>query len=197
MEGDPEMICEWNGRSAQFVEHVQTAHRMFAYLFDQQLRSDVMHGELVRLIYKGLPTYEMIEGEGECETMTPNERPLFGYATGINHIGKEANRWEEQHHLGLDEDEQIHYGMGPTDVAGFQEALLSVVNIFGQRRVAEKMRISRKTLSKLLHGSETRRLKTRLGGFLRAVKELDDHNDHERGICREATARRKGLKRLT
>jgi hypothetical protein len=44
MEGDPEMICEWNGRSAQFVEHVQTAHRMFAYLFDQQLRSDVMHG---------------------------------------------------------------------------------------------------------------------------------------------------------
>src|SRR5262245_40232359 len=31
----------------------------------------------------------------------------------IHHIGKEANKWEEQHYLGFDEGEQIEYGSGP------------------------------------------------------------------------------------
>src|SRR5208282_460335 len=33
-------------------------------------------------------------------------------ATHLVHIGKEANKWEEQHFLGGDEDAEIEYGIG-------------------------------------------------------------------------------------
>ena len=36
-------------------------------------------------------------------------------ATQIVHIGKEANKWEEQHFLGEDEDAEIEYGVDQSD----------------------------------------------------------------------------------
>jgi len=34
-------------------------------------------------------------------------------ATVTEHIGKEANKWEEQFHLGLDLEVQTDYGLSP------------------------------------------------------------------------------------
>ena len=36
-------------------------------------------------------------------------------ATQILHIGKEANKWEEQYFLGEDEDAEIEYGVDESD----------------------------------------------------------------------------------
>ena len=35
-------------------------------------------------------------------------------SNAILHIGKEANKWEEQYFLGLDDDAEIEYGVGQT-----------------------------------------------------------------------------------
>ena len=76
MAGDPAMICVWGETSAQFFEHIKAAHRIYAYYLDQHLRSDVLHGEEVPLIYKGEVRYVMIE---ECKDDTPETRALFGF----------------------------------------------------------------------------------------------------------------------
>jgi hypothetical protein len=46
-------------------------------------------------------------------------------ATQIKYIGKEANRWEEQFFLGMDEDAAIEYGADPTAAVLFDELMLA------------------------------------------------------------------------
>ena len=43
--------------------------------------------------------------------------------TAVEHIGKEANRWEEQFYLGLDLEAQTEYGISPEDYSRIVEAL--------------------------------------------------------------------------
>jgi DNA-binding transcriptional regulator YdaS (Cro superfamily) len=66
----------------------------------------------------------------------------------INHIGKEANRWEEQYFLGFDPNEQIEYGFFPNDALIM--SLRQAVKKFSQRMVANKIGISRSRLAALL-----------------------------------------------
>ena len=56
-------------------------------------------------------------------------------ATQINYIGKEANRWEEQFFLGMDEDAVIEYGADPNMAALFHE-LMVAVGKFGKPQLA-------------------------------------------------------------
>jgi hypothetical protein len=45
------------------------------------------------------------------------------WVTGIEYIGKESNKWEDQYYFGFDPDEEIHYGAKPVG----PEALLEAV----------------------------------------------------------------------
>jgi hypothetical protein len=51
-------------------------------------------------------------------------------ATQVNYFGKEANRWEEQFFLGMDEDAAIEYGADPNAVA-LLDALTAAIGKFG------------------------------------------------------------------
>jgi hypothetical protein len=73
-------------------------------------------------------------------------------ATLIEHIGKEADRWEEQFHLGLDEDAQIEYGSD----ADLSDRILKELNKskieFSLRKLADISRISRNHISAFRKG---------------------------------------------
>jgi hypothetical protein len=75
---------------------------------------------------------------------------------GINCIGKEANRWEEQWHLGLDLDAQINYGILPNGPGQLQAALKGVDRLLSHREIAKRAGVSRATLAKLLSGKAVR-----------------------------------------
>src|SRR5262249_46977969 len=77
-------------------------------------------------------------------------------AVAINCIGKEANRWEEQWHLGLDLDAQINYGMLPNGPGQLQAALKGVDRLLSDREIAKRAGVSRATLAKLLRGEPVR-----------------------------------------
>jgi hypothetical protein len=62
--------------------------------------------------------------------------------TGVTYIGKEANRWEEQFHLGADEAAAIIYGQAPEDRAAMEEQVRLGIRRFGQRTVAKAARMS-------------------------------------------------------
>ena len=69
-------------------------------------------------------------------------------ATQINYIGKEANRWEEQFFLGMDEDAAIEYGADPR-AALFDELRLAISK-FTKQQLASHIGISRNSLAKIL-----------------------------------------------
>jgi hypothetical protein len=70
-------------------------------------------------------------------------------ATQINYIGKEANRWEEQFFLGMDEDAAIEYGADPNAAALFNE-LMVAIGVFDKQQLASHIGISRNSLAKIL-----------------------------------------------
>ena len=57
-------------------------------------------------------------------------------ATAVEHIGKEANRWEEQIYLGLDLEAQTEYGTAPYDHEWILEGVRQAGKKFGQRKLA-------------------------------------------------------------
>jgi hypothetical protein len=73
-------------------------------------------------------------------------------AIAFQNIGKEANEWEEQFYLGYDEDEQIDYGLGPKSKKDFLEALKAGIELTGQREVARRSGVARRTIARLMEG---------------------------------------------
>ena len=91
----------------------------------------------------------------------------------IRHIGKEANRWEEQFYLGVDEDEQIDYGVTRKEAKKGRVALRTAIKAAGQRKVARESGISRRTLSRFMQGKNVRKkIVARIIGALRTRKAL-------------------------
>lgn len=74
-------------------------------------------------------------------------------AVAIRHIGKEANRLEEQYFLGLQPEAQIDYGFGKNALDELTAELRDLVRHFGQRRAALDMGISRGTVGRLCRGN--------------------------------------------
>src|SRR4029077_11185912 len=83
-------------------------------------------------------------------------------AVQIRHIGKEANKWEEQYFLGEDEDAEIEYGVDQSN-ASLDAAIRELCETAGERASAEKLGISRTALR--------RALKRGVGSLSRATRE--------------------------
>jgi hypothetical protein len=70
-------------------------------------------------------------------------------AAQILHIGKEANKWEEQYFLGPDDEAEIEYGGGQTADA-LDLSLRELCRELGQREAARKLEISRTALRRAM-----------------------------------------------
>jgi len=68
------------------------------------------------------------------------------FVSGARHIGKEANRWEEQHFLGFDEDAQPDYGLAPEDMEVKLMVLRATAQAFGMRALARRAGMSPKVV---------------------------------------------------
>jgi len=77
------------------------------------------------------------------------------HASSIWHIGKEANRWEEQFFTGIKEETLIEYGRA-SDFELLDHCLRETCKEYGERKTAERLGISRSTLRKaIVHGSQS------------------------------------------
>ena len=70
-------------------------------------------------------------------------------ATQIVHIGKEANKWEQQHFLGEDEEAEIEYGVAES-LADLDAAIRGLCKEVGERAAAERIGVSRTALRRAL-----------------------------------------------
>ena len=70
-------------------------------------------------------------------------------ALQIVHIGKEANKWEEQYFLGPDDEAEIEYGVGQT-ADDLDLSLRELCRELGEREAARNLEISRTALRRAL-----------------------------------------------
>jgi plasmid maintenance system antidote protein VapI len=74
------------------------------------------------------------------------------HATSVEHIGKEANRWEERLYVGLGLTAEIGYGVASEDCTNLCQSLKRLATQIGQRALARKLGISRSYLARLISG---------------------------------------------
>jgi hypothetical protein len=63
----------------------------------------------------------------------------------IDLIGKEADRWEDQAYLGIDQNSQINYGRLPGSNRNFVEYFRAALELFGTHRLSRELNIPRST----------------------------------------------------
>lgn len=121
-------------------------------------------------------------------------------ATAIEHIGKEANRWEEQFHLGLDLEAQTEYGISPGDRRTILRIVRQAVKQFRQRALAEAAGVSLRDVSKIVRGKQKVsptsliRLYHAVSQLKKAAYEQEKHEqeilDEVRESCKKTSIRR-------
>ncbi len=72
--------------------------------------------------------------------------------TVVEHVGKEANRWEEQFYVGLDHNAQTEYGIAPEDTERILNSLRVACERLGQRAVAKAVSMSLRDISAFVQG---------------------------------------------
>jgi len=74
----------------------------------------------------------------------------------VHNIGKETNRWEEQHFLGLDEQCGIEYGWASEEDEKMLAELRARIPWIGQRETSRQSGVSRKTVARVMEGKSIR-----------------------------------------
>jgi hypothetical protein len=97
--------------------------------------------------------------------------------TAVRAIGKEANRWEEQFHLGYDPEAQIEYGMTEDDIAGVRARVCAGAHAYGQRRLAAAAGVSRERLRLFIAGEHL--MPKTVGRLLGAISALATSAGHQ------------------
>jgi len=88
------------------------------------------------------PEAKFLNGEHNDRGRTERRHVI---ATQLVPIGKKANRWEEQHFLGTDDEAEIEYGVGQT-ADDLNSNLRDLCRELGEREAAQKLEISRTAL---------------------------------------------------
>jgi hypothetical protein len=83
-----------------------------------------------------LPPEAKFENGDHCDSGPTSRRHV--QAVQINYIGKEANRWEEQFFLGMDEDAEIEYGADPNFTTALFDELMAAIGKFGRQQVVHR-----------------------------------------------------------
>ncbi len=91
---------------------------------------------------------------------------------GIEHTGKEAERWEEQFYLGLDPEAQIVYGDAPAAREVRLNDLIRAGERFGRRRLASTSGVSLGEISMVLRGVRKPGLAV-IGKLIHGISELE------------------------
>jgi hypothetical protein len=96
------------------------------------------------------------------------------YAIGIEHIGKEANRWEQQFYTGEDPEAQIVYGIAAEDMPKLMTQIVNQSKTFGQRALAAASGYSLREINRLLTGrvKPDRKSLSRLSSAIQKLQEI-------------------------
>jgi len=96
----------------------------------------------------------------------------------IQHIGKEANKWEEQFFTGFNPDAQIEYGVCAEQKAEMLEAVLHAIKRYGAKPMADISKLSQRHILNINKG-KTNLSENALLKLYTAAKTLENNNNKE------------------
>jgi plasmid maintenance system antidote protein VapI len=96
----------------------------------------------------------------------------------IQHIGKEANKWEEQFFTGFNPDAQIEYGMCAEQKAEMIETVLKAINTHGVKPMADISKLSQRHVLNI-NKDKTNLSENALLKLYSAAKTLENTNTKE------------------
>jgi hypothetical protein len=111
-------------------------------------------------------------------------------AIGTRHIGKEANRWEEQFFTGLTDEAVPHYGNSAASRTNFADELQRIATGLGKGAVIEMTGLSAAKLRKALTGDASILFDLMTNPALPRLRELARSRQEQR------SARIEGIRRL-
>jgi hypothetical protein len=91
---------------------------------------------------------------------------------GVEYIGKEANKWEEQYFTGLDVDAQIEYGRSDEELEQEERELIEMCRKHGPRKVARASGLSHTHVRRVVLFESSMSARTR-AALRRAKRELE------------------------
>jgi hypothetical protein len=149
-----------SGISPRFLAQEKIPPRRPAeHCFDRDTSAPIVNGTL-KTYRQALAQYHLSPESkfvnGEPFDIGPTQRRHVK-AIAIHHIGKEANRWEEQFHLGFNEDDQIDYGLSPQDFQTFLIGLRAKIIKLGLRKIAKRFGTSRRTVTRFVKYQTSRK----------------------------------------
>ena len=100
------------------------------------------------------------------------EQRRYIQVAAIEHIGKEANRWEEQLYLGENSEAQIEYGVSPEQKERIRGSTLAFYRPFGPAKLARQAGLSVSDVSDILQGKRNPRVEIWLK-LMRAAQALE------------------------
>lgn len=122
--------------------------------FDRMTGEPVSH-ETLKSYRQALNQYHLHPetkfAHGDYLDAGPTERRHI-HVVAIEHIGKEANRWEEQLHLGNDPEAQIVYGTDDESRARTIAFIRTIADRVGRRALAEEAGVSVREAAAILRG---------------------------------------------
>ncbi len=99
----------------------------------------------------------------------------------VQHIGKEANKWEEQFYTGLDPDAQIEYGICPERKGEMLQNVVQAITTFGAKNIADAAKLSEKYVFEVGKGRRNPSEKV-IARLHSAVKALEAARGSEEGL---------------
>lgn len=114
-----------------------------------------------------------------CDTGVTQRRHVI--VNGIHHIGKEADKWEEQYFMGLDSDAQLEYGPCPKLRKEQLEVVLRGIETHGAEKMARQAKLSGEGVRKIQSGKATPTSKT-LTKLAMAAMALDGQRQAEEAL---------------
>jgi hypothetical protein len=142
-------------------------HEAAKSTFDRETGKPILASELKTYAealaqYHLRPEAKFLNGD-YCDRGRTERRHVV--ATQIVHIGKEANKWEERHFLGEDEEAEIEYGTAES-ASSLDAKIRALCEELGERAAAKRIGISRTALRRVLKrgtAEMSRRTRTQLG----------------------------------
>jgi hypothetical protein len=118
-------------------------------------------------------------------------------AVGTEHIGKEANRLEEQWFLGSDQDAQIIYRIAKNCLASSRQKLVRARRLYGQNNLARESGVSARHISRILK-CETIPSSQVMGRVIEGIRLLEQYKYEQSRFVSDLRALRSriGLRKL-
>jgi hypothetical protein len=153
-----------NFRTRRGQQKVRSSHPVAPYdkdsrkavplCFDRETGEAIAEQQLLTyrealLRYHLHPEAKFDQGEYTDSGLTYRKHVL---AETIEHIGKEANQWEQQFYIGVDEEAQVIYGIPPEEIKAQWDEVFRDSRRFKLRQIARASAVHVSEVSRLLQG---------------------------------------------